>query len=68
MAENNLSKQYVYILIDTDFEEFYDVFCVVFATEEAANEEADRLCNTWYKDYTASRRQHFKIRKEEGKN
>lgn len=64
MAKNNSFKKYVYILLDTDFEGFYDVFCGVFETEESANEEADRICNTWYKDNPAHRH-HFKIRKEE---
>ena len=59
--------QYVYILLDADFEEFYDVFSGVYATEEAANEAADRICNDWYKDNPIHRR-HFKIRKEEVKS
>lgn len=64
MAKNDSSKQYVYILIDTDFVEFDDVFYGVYATEEAANEAADKICNDWYKDY----RHHFEVRKEEVKS
>lgn len=68
MTEHDLSKQYVYILFfDTDFEDFHDMFCGVFATEEAANKEADRICNDGYRDNPVHRR-HFKIRKEEVKS
>ncbi len=59
--------QYVYILLDTDFEEFYDVFSGVYATEEAANKAADELCKCFYNNNPIHRR-HFKIIKEEVKS